>query len=225
MSNELLWLGFAVLDLSMVLVIFRYFGRVGLFAMIAFNLIICNLQVLKTVEMFGLTMTLGNIVYGSVFLATDLLSEHYGKEEARRGVLIGFVFLVLGTLYMQIALLFTPAPDDWAQPHLAAIFDFLPRVALGSLLAYGVSQLHDVWAFHYWKKKTGGRHLWLRNNASTVVSQLLDSTIFCFVAFAGVFPWEVFWQILVTTYLVKLVVAAFDTPFMYLSRRIRPADA
>lgn len=225
MSNELLWLGFAVLDLSMVLVIFRYFGRVGLFAMIAFNLIICNLQVLKTVEMFGLTMTLGNIVYGSVFLATDLLSEHYGKEEARRGVLIGFVFLVLGTLYMQIALLFAPAPDDWAQPHLAAIFDFLPRVALGSLLAYGVSQLHDVWAFHYWKKKTGGRHLWLRNNASTVVSQLLDSTIFCFVAFAGVFPWEVFWQILVTTYLVKLVVAAFDTPFMYLSRRIRPADA
>ena len=225
MSNELLWLGFAVLDLSMVLVIFRYFGRVGLFAMIAFNLIICNLQVLKTVEMFGLTMTLGNIVYGSVFLATDLLSEHYGKEEARRGVLIGFVFLVLGTLYMQIALLFTPAPDDWAQPHLAAIFDFLPRVALGSLLAYGVSQLHDVWAFHYWKKKTGGRHLWLRNNASTVVSQLLDSTIFCFVAFAGIFPWEVFWQILVTTYLVKLVVAAFDTPFMYLSRRIRPADA
>lgn len=225
MSNELLWLGFAVLDLSMVLVVFRYFGRAGLFAMIAFNLIICNLQVLKTVEMFGLTMTLGNIVYGSVFLATDLLSEHYGKEEARRGVLIGFIFLVLGTLYMQIALLFAPAPDDWAQPHLTAIFDFLPRVALGSLLAYGVSQLHDVWAFHYWKKKTGGRHLWLRNNASTVVSQLLDSTIFCFVAFAGVFPWDVFWQILVTTYLVKLVVAGFDTPFMYLSRRIRPADA
>ena len=222
--NELLWISFVLVDLCLAVAVFRFFGRVGLFALIVFNLILCNIQVLKTVELFGLTTTLGNILYAGVFLATDLLSEYYGKAQAKKGVLLGFVMLVLATLYMQIALKFVPAPSDFVQPHLAAIFGFLPRVALASMAAYLVSQLHDVWAFHFWRRITGERHLWLRNNASTAVSQLLDSVIFCSAAFLGVFPMEVWWEILVTTYLIKLVVAVLDTPFIYLAKRLVPAD-
>ena len=220
--NELLWIGFAVFDLFMALALFRLFGRTGLYALVVFNLIICNIQVLKTIELFGLTTTLGNILYASVFLATDLLNEHYGPREARRAVFLGFATLILATLYMQAAILFTPAADDFAQPHLEAIFGFLPRIAGASLLAYVVSQLHDVWAFAAWRKATQGKHLWLRNNASTLVSQLLDTMVFCLVAFAGVFPWPVFWEICLTTYLFKSVVAVMDTPFMYLARRMAP---
>lgn len=200
--------------------LYRFFGRIGLFAVIVFNLLICNLQVLKTVELFGLTTTLGNILYAGVFLATDMLSEFYGKREAQKGVLLGFVTLVLMTGYMQIALHFTPAVDDFAQPHLEAIFGFLPRVAVASMMAYLASQMHDVWAFHFWKKKTDGKMLWLRNNASTLVSQLIDSSIFCLIAFYGVFPTAVLIEILATTVLFKAIVSVLDTPFIYLAKRV-----
>jgi hypothetical protein len=222
--NELLWIGFALLDLSLVLLVYRLFGRTGLFGLVVFNLIICNIQVLKTVELFGLTATLGNVLYASVFLSTDILSEKYGKKAAQKAVLLGFTTLVMTTLYMQIALRFSPAGSDFAQPHLEALFGFLPRVALGSLCAYLVSQLHDVWAFHAIKRRTAGRHLWLRNNLSTVFSQLLDSSIFCVVAFWGEFELAVFLEILLTTFLFKFTVAVADTPFIYLAKRITPRD-
>ncbi len=224
MSNELLWIIFAVTDLSLALCIFRFFGGVGLYGLIVFNLLLCNIQVLKTVELFGMTTTLGNVLYASVFFATDLLGERYGKDKAKKGVYLGFVTLVLATLYMQIALLFTPAASDFANPHLEVIFGFLPRLAVASMIAYLVSQLHDVWSFHFWKQKTGGRHLWLRNNASTLVSQLLDSLIFCSIAFIGVFPMDVWWDILITTYIMKAIVAFLDTPFIYLARIIAPKE-
>jgi uncharacterized integral membrane protein (TIGR00697 family) len=218
--NETLWIAFALVDLCMVLVVYRLFGRVGLFGLMVFNLLLCNIQVLKTVELFGLTTTLGNVLYASVFLATDLLSEFHGKKEARKGVLLGFVSLVMMVAYMQIALYFQPAADDFAQPHLSALFGFMPRIALASMAAYLVSQLHDVWAFHAIRERTGGRMLWLRNNASTMVSQLLDSAIFCTIAFWGLFPVNVFWEIMLSTYVIKVAVAVLDTPFIYIARRL-----
>ena len=219
--NELLWLGFALLDLTMVVILFRLFGRPGLYALIVFNLLLCNIQVLKTVELFGMTTTLGNVLYASVFLATDLLSEFFGKEEARKGVLLGFMTLVMGAAYMQIALLFSPAPGDFAHQHMQAIFGFWPRVALASMAAYLVSQMHDVWAFHAIKARTGDGRLWLRNNVSTLVSQLLDTLIFCSIAFVGVFETPVLVEICITTYVMKVLVAVLDTPFIYLARRLR----
>lgn len=218
--NETLWIIFALVDLCMVLAVYRFFGRVGLFGLLVFNLLLCNIQVLKTVELFGLTTTLGNVLYASVFLATDLLSEFYGPKEARKGVLLGFVALVMMVGYMQIALYFQPAADDFAQPHLSALFGFMPRIALASMIAYLISQLHDVWAFHAIKDRTGGKLLWLRNNASTVVSQFLDSAIFCTIAFWGLFPVDIFWEILLSTYIIKVAVAVLDTPFIYLAKRM-----
>ncbi|KAB1440891.1 queuosine precursor transporter [Pseudodesulfovibrio senegalensis] len=218
--NEILWLVFAVMDLCLVLAVYRLFGRTGLFALIVFNLLLCNIQVMKTVELFGLTTTLGNILYASVFLATDMISEFYGKKDAKKAVMLGFVTLLMMVGYMQLALLFQPAADDFAQPHLAALFGFMPRIALGSLAAYLVSQMHDIWIFHIIKERTGGKHLWLRNNLSTMSSQLLDSLVFCSIAFLGLFPMNVWWEIVISTYVIKLAVAALDTPFMYLARRL-----
>ncbi len=220
MINEVLWIGFALMDLSLVLIIYRFFGKTGLFGLIVFNLMLCNIQVLKTIELFGMTTTLGNVLYASVFLSTDLLSEFYGKEEAKKAVLLGFATLLMTVIYMQIALMFTPSPDDFVQPHLESIFSFLPRVAIGSLAAYLVSQLNDVHFFHALKEKYEGRHLWLRNNASTLFSQLLDSLIFCFIALWGLFPVEVWTEIFITTYVMKVIVAVLDTPFIYLAKRM-----
>ncbi len=220
MTNELLWIGSIFLVLSANLVLLRVFGRAGLYGALVLSVIVCNIQVMKIVEIFGLTATLGNILYAGIFFATDLINELYGPSEARRAVWLGLAALLLTTLYLQIDLLYLPAPEDFIHPALADLFGFFPRIAAASLAAYLVSQLHDVWAFQMWKRKTSGRHLWLRNNASTLVSQLIDTLVFSTIAFAGLFSAGVFVQLVVTTYLFKLIVAAADTPFIYWGRRI-----
>lgn len=227
--NELLWFGFLLVDMLLVLAVYRLFGRLGLQAYVVLAIVVCNIQVLKLVELFGMTTTLGNILYGSIFLCTDLLGEVHGKVEARRTVWLGFTAAVIVALYMQIALWFAPSPVDEMHPHLSALFAVLPRVVGASLLAYLVSQLHDVWAFHGWRKHTRGRHLWLRNNASTLVSQALDTSFFVLLAFAplpllgsvpGFDSWGTIFSVWVTTYLIKLLVALFDTPFLYWGRAV-----
>lgn len=217
MSTELLWLLFLLFNLSAGLVLFVLFKKTGLFAMIIVSIIACNIQVTKTIELFGLVATLGNVMYAGIFWATDVISEVYGKSDAKRAVWIGFASLLLATASMQVALLFEPHGSDFVDPSLKTVFGLLPRVAGASLAAYLLSQLHDVWAFHFWRKKTNTRYLWLRNNLSTLVSQALDSIVFSFGAFLGVFSLDVVLQIVLTTYLLKFIVAALDTPFIYLA--------
>lgn len=218
MPNELLWFIFLLIDFAMALIAIYFFGKKALFVIIAADIIVCNIQVIKTVELFGLVATLGNILYGSIFLATDLLSEVFGKKEARRGVWLGFYALIFMTITMQLALQFQPHESDFADPALQTIFGFLPRITLASLIAYLLSQHHDIWAFHFWKKKTEGRFLWLRNNLSTWISQAIDSAAFVLIAFYGVFETTVLISILFTTYVVKLLVALLDTPVIYIGR-------
>lgn len=209
-------------NFSMILLFFRLFGKIGLFLWVPIACIVANIQVVKLVDLFGMSATLGNIVYASSFLVTDILSELYGKKEATKAVKAGFLSLLAMTGLMSLALAFTPAADDFAQESLSTIFAIMPRIAGASLLAYLVSMTHDVWAYDFWRKRfPADRWMWLRNNASTMISQLLDSTLFTLVAFAGLYPGNVLWQIFWTTYLLKWVVAAADTPFLYVARRWR----
>ncbi|HCG64275.1 MAG TPA: hypothetical protein DHV69_00880 [Sphaerochaeta sp.] len=218
--NELFWVLMLVLNFIAIMIAFRLWGRTGLFIWIPVSVILANIQVTKTVVLFGLEATLGNIVYATSFLATDILSECFGKKDAAKAVGIGFFSLVVMTLFMNVALLFQPAASDFVQESMVTIFGLMPRIALGSLVAYLVSQLHDINAFDYWKrKKPEAKWLWLRNNASTMVSQLIDTLLFTMIAFYGVYGWDILWQIMVTTYLLKWLVSALDTPFMYLARR------
>ncbi|TYB31769.1 MAG: queuosine precursor transporter [Candidatus Mcinerneyibacterium aminivorans] len=220
MPNELLWILYILLDFIISLIIFKLFKKEGLFIIITINIILCNIQVIKFIKMFGITTTLGNLLYGGIFWATDMLSEIYGKKEAKKGVFIGFVTLFTMTIIMYGATLFKPASIDTMHPHIEAIFTFLPRIAFASLIAYLASQLHDVWGFLFLKEKTKGKHLWLRNNVSTITSQAIDSVVFTVIAFYGIVPVSDFIQILVTTYVFKLIVAVFDTPFLYLGRSL-----
>jgi len=217
--NELLWVAMLVLNFAGIIVCYRLFGKIGLFIWVPISVILANIQVVKTIELFGLTATLGNIVYATSFLATDILSENYGIKEAKRAVYIGFFTLIVMAGLMNLALVFKPAPEDFAQESLLTIFNLVPRIAGASLLAYWISQLHDVWAYQFWKRRfPSSRFIWLRNNASTIVSQLIDSVIFTLAAFAGKFPTGVLIEIVVSTYLLKVIVAVADTPFIYFAR-------
>lgn len=209
----------------LIILAYKLFGKWGLIMWIPISVIVANIQVIQTVELFGMVATLGNIVYASSFLITDILSENYGKEEAKKAVWIGFFSLISMTLLMNLALVFQPLEgDDFATTaHHATqtIFGLMPRIAIASLTAYLFSQRHDVWAYHFWKKRfPHDSQIWLRNNLSTMVSQLIDSSIFVSIAFYGVFETAVLLEIFVTTYLLKFVVAAADTPFVYWGKRI-----
>ena len=232
MYNELLGLVSLLFILSSVVLFLKAFGKAGLQAFVVMSIILCNIQVHKMISFAGLTFTLGNVLYGSIFLATDLLCELYGKREARRAVWLGFLAMVTTLFVMLFAVEFEGIPDTAAKhdamKELFGSFDELfsvhksnfARTTVASLTAYLISQFHDVWAFMFWKAKTRGRHLWIRNNASTMVSQLIDSAVFCTLAFAGAenVPTPLFFEIMLTTYLVKLAIAAMDTPFCYLGR-------
>jgi len=217
MPNEILWLIYLFVDLTLAVVIYRTLGKEGLIGLIVTEIILSNILVMKLINIFGITSTLGNITYATIFFATDILSERYGKKEARRAVWVGFAASVISLVIITFALWLKPAPADTTNKHLLGLFHFYPRVLLASWTAYIISQNHDVWAFHFWRKKTGGRFLWFRNNASTMVSQLIDSVLFVTIAFLGVFPASVFLEVLITTYFVKWIIAAFDTPFIYLA--------
>ncbi|OQX28992.1 MAG: hypothetical protein B0D92_06020 [Spirochaeta sp. LUC14_002_19_P3] len=219
MTNEILWLIMLASNFLWILVAYRLFGKIGLYAWISIAVIIANLQVFKIVKLFGMTASLGNIVYATSFLATDILAENHGKRAAGKAVGMGFIALTTLTLFMNLAILFEPSTIDSANDSMKSLFQLLPRIALASFAAYGISQVHDVWLFSILKRRhPGAKWLWIRNNLSTMVSQLIDSLIFCSIAFLGLVPMVEFWEITFTTYILKWLVAVADTPMIYLAR-------
>lgn len=220
MTNELLFILQTLISLSFVLLAFR-FGKVWLMGFIAASAVAMNIFVLKGMVLFGLAVTGGNVLYASTFLATDLLSEHYGKKQALKAVWIGFGASVFFLIMSQIMLQYTPAEYDFAQGSFETLFTLTPRIVAGSMIAYLVAQNLDVFLFNKIKSMTGGKMLWLRNNGSTWVSQLVDSVVFTVIAFAGVYP---LFELIVFTYIIKIIVAALDTPFIYLSHAFKPRE-
>ncbi|MBU0683760.1 MAG: queuosine precursor transporter [Candidatus Omnitrophica bacterium] len=219
--NETYFVLMSLISLGFMLLAFRL-GKSWVVGLIAVNAVLMNIFVLKGMYLFGLAATGGNVLYASIFLGTDLLAEYYGKKEAMRAVMVGFFASLFFLVMSQFILKFVPADYDFAQDAFKIIFTLTPRIIAGSMIAYLISQNLDVWLFHKIKKKTGSKHLWLRNNGSTWASQAIDSVVFTLIAFWGVFP--DIWQIILFTYIIKIIVAAIDTPFIYLSKKLLPKE-
>lgn len=224
--NTLLFFAEMLFFLCAALCAYRFFGKTGLYAYSVFAVLLCNIQVCLSIDVFGMSATGGNAIYASTFLVTDILSERFGKKAANKAVLLGFFAMILWICGTQLTLLFAPNESDFVHGALEQVFSLLPRVSAASLAAYLISQTADVWLYHFIWEKTGKnkKYLWVRNNLSTLCSQLLDSCVFVFTAFFGVYETKVFVSILITTYVFKVVCALCDTPFMYLARRICPEN-
>ncbi|RMH03828.1 MAG: VUT family protein [Planctomycetota bacterium] len=185
------------------------------------SLIVCNLVANKflTVDLGFKTFVLsaGALPYPLTFLVTDLLSEIYGRRRADRVVQVGFVvsLFVLGVLWLgsRFPAVEGSIVDDATYER---VFHSAWRVMAASMTAYLAAQFADIRLFHFWKRLTGGRHLWLRNNGSTLVSQFLDSSLVVLVLFAGVWSGERIVDTVLDLWLFKALVALADTPFFYL---------
>ncbi|MCE4614364.1 MAG: queuosine precursor transporter [Desulfurococcales archaeon] len=179
------------------------------------------------INILGLTVAAPAAVlaYALTFTFTDIISEIHGRKAANLVVRIGFASQLIVLTYIWFALKLPTAPFSPVneESYSSVIFSGY-TIITASLTAYLVSQHHDVWAFHMWRIKTKGRMLWLRNNASTLVSQLLDTVIFISLAFnvlpavigGNPLPWDVIGTIILGQYIVKLVIALLDTPIVYL---------
>lgn len=220
MNNEMLFLLCNIVSLSFVLLLYRCLGKVGLFVWIAIATVMVNIEVLKCVTMFGLAMTLGNVLYGSTFLATDILSEQYGGKTARKAVLIGVACSVISTVIFQISLMFVPNEFDFASGAMKTIFSLAPRICISSLLCYYLSNTIDTYLYDFIRRSTGEKALWFRNNGSTLISQAIDSILFTLLAFGGMMPTSVLIELALSTYIAKALVAILDTPFMYMAKKI-----
>ena len=221
-NQELLWFTTLFVDLGFTVLLYRLFGKAGLQIAIATAIILANLQGPKLTVIFGLQTSLGVIFYSSIFFATDVLSENYGKAAANKAVRMGFAVSIIVLVMLSLALLYLPSSkpetaEFSASIHnaFATIVDFTPRFIFGSLLAYIISQHFDVWAFHKIRSITGDRWLWLRNNLSTMSSQVVDTLIFSLVTWWGIVDLRTALALGAVKYLFKVAIAMIDTVFIY----------
>ena len=245
-NTEVVWFLMLILCFLSILVFLRLFGYVGLYVYSAIAIIAANIQVLKQANFNFFSsinekiipfyepspIALGTILFASTFLCTDILSEYYGKEKARKNVLIGFCSFFLMTILMLVTIGIQPAEDEWVsmvQESLAILFTPMTSIFVASMIAYLISQYFDIWFFSYLKTVSSNKLLWLRNNVSTAVSSLIDNTIFSIFAWIilnpNPFPLsDVIMIFILGVYLLRVFIALLDTPFIYLAKYFIPKE-
>ncbi len=224
-SEFIMWVAATLGIITLIAILAERFGveiAIGIYAALTViaNIIAVKVITVGEIPYFGMIVgPAGVIVYASTFLVTDILGEIYGKEYGKKAVITGLAANIVAIISILIALKWTPAPfvSQEFLKSFESVLGLAPRVVIASIIAYAISQTHDVYAFHFWKQKTNGRFLWFRNNASTMVSQLIDTVIFITIAFYGVFEPNVILSLIVGQYILKLIIAAIDTPFMYIA--------
>ncbi|MCI3143807.1 queuosine precursor transporter [Staphylococcus hominis] len=219
MYNEFFGIATFFVTFIVMVLMYRCFGKQGLIAWVAIGTIIANIQVIKTVDIFGISATLGNVMFASIYLATDILNDIYGRKVAKRAVWLGFSSTLVMIIVMQMSLHFIPAPEDVSQKALSTIFDLVPRIALGSIIAYIIGQHVDVFIFSMIKKVfQSDKTFIIRAYGSTVLSSIIDTALFVTIAFIGTLPASVVFEIFITTYVLKLVSTIFNVPFGYIAK-------
>tara|TARA_B100001250_G_scaffold266369_1_gene229747 strand:- start:945 stop:1643 length:699 start_codon:yes stop_codon:yes gene_type:complete len=191
------------------------------------SLVSCNLIFQKFFEIeiwlpfignYTFSQSVGLLPYPITFLVTDIISEIYGKDRANQVVTSGLVASIFMLIVVSLADIIPMAP--WSpvdSDTFHKVFGLSAAAVFASMMAYLFAQYVDIRIFHFWKKLTKGKHLWLRNNASTVFSQFIDtSSVLLLLCFFGVIGWERFGILLLNGFLFKVFFAAFDTPFVYM---------
>ena len=227
-NQELLWLLTVVYDLGLAILLYRFFGKYGLYTAVVLGIVLGNLQGGKVSELtlfgYSFTASMGAILYSGIYFATDVLNEKYGRDEANRAVLLGFVanIAVMATLWLSIQFRPSDIAGSALEVHnaISTLASYSPIFVIGSLTAYLVSQRFDVWIFHRLKVLTKGKYLWLRNNVSTISSQALDTFLYTFVwVIAGELSFATALGIALTKYIFKVIIALIDTIFIYWVRK------
>lgn len=226
MANELILICSVVFIYGSAITGYALFGKTGLYCISVIASILANIEVTILINAFGMEQTLGNILFAVTFLITDILSECEGKKAAQTAVYAGIFSSVFFLVLSQSWMLYTPSEADVMMPSIKTVFSSTPRMILASLVVYAISQMFDVWLYHKWwkltEKKSGSKRsfLWLRNNGSTLISQLLNTALFTALAFWATYDIPTLISIFLSSYIIYVFTSLLDTPFVYLARKI-----
>lgn len=219
--NEVILIVEVVVVFSLLLAFHKLFGKEGVIAWVAIATILANIITAKNAMIFGLSTAIGTVMFASTFLATDILSECYSKEDAKKAIYIGLASNIVLISATQIALKYIPSPFDYANEAMTTLFALNLRISIASAAMYFIANMMDVYLFNKIKEQTNGKALWLRNNVSTILCNCLENFGFIGLAFYSIYDIKTIITIATSTSIIELIVAILDTPFLYMARKIR----
>lgn len=199
----------------------RFFGKYGLLAWVPVASILANIMTAKTIDMFGLSSTMGTVLFASTFLATDILTENYNIKEARKAVFMGMFGTLFYIVSSQIAIRYIPSAFDYAHDSMVTIFSLSFRISISSIIMYFIANIADVYLYDKLKTKMNGRYMWFRNNVSTILCNCLENFFFMLLAFIGTFDLLTVILMALSTSVIEIIAGVCDTPFLYIATKWR----
>ena len=192
---------------SVMLIIKKFLGKEGLIGWIGIASILANLLLLKSVNLLGISATLGNVLFASNFLATDMLTENYSYLDAKKGVKFGIFSVVFFMIATQIALLYIPNSSDFAQDSFKLLFGFVPRISIASVSMFAISNFVDIKLYEFLRIKSNGKKMWLRNNVCTIISNGGENFLFYLIAFFGTMPLPLILSMALSATIIEIIIA------------------
>lgn len=218
--NILLGIIGIVLCFGIEVLIEKIFKKEGLYVWISGALITANILVAKNIDILGFHATLGNILFASTFLATDILSEKYGTKESKKAINLGMVSVLLFMIATQFSLLFIPNSIDIANENLKNLFSINLRISIASLTMCYLANRLDIIIFEKIRAKIPNK-LWVRNNIATIICNCVENYFFTLFAFVGIYDLKTIFGIATITTILEILIAICDTPFLYLSKHLK----
>ena len=214
-------LGFVniLVTFSLVVLIEKLFKKEGLIVWVSIASIIANLTVCKMIDVFNFTTSLGNVIFASTFLATDILSEKYSAKDARKSVYLSIFSSITFIIITQLTLVFIPSSEDVVQESMKTLFSINLRTSIASMGMFFIANMLDIYIYNKLKEKLP-KKLWLRNNVATITCNCIENYFFNTFAFLGIFSIPTIISIATTTTIIEIIIAICDTPFLYLSKKI-----
>ena len=204
---------------SLVVLIERIFKREGLFVWISISTIIANILVCKSIDIFGFTTSLGNVMFASNFLATDIMSEKYGFKDSKKAIILSVLSQIIFIITTTLAVAYIPSSIDLSNESMKTLFSINARVSIASITMFLASNMLDIYLFEKIKERFPNQ-LWLRNNISTIISNCLENYFFSFFAFIGIYDLKTILTIATVASGLEIIIAILDTPFIYLSKKL-----
>lgn len=222
--NEFVFIAETLCIFGLLTLVNRIFGKEGVIAWVGLATVLANVITAKNACIFGLNTAIGTVMFASTFLATDILTENYGKEYAKKAVKLGLFSSVLLIISTQIALRYAPSIIDYADAPMRVLFGMNLRISISSMVMYFIANMADIYLFTKIKEKTHGKQMWLRNNVSTILCNCLENFGFIFFAFVGIYDAQTILSIAIGTSIIEMIAALIDTPFLYLSKYTNRGD-